>query len=282
MEISARIIEYEDKDAILVVARDVTERKKSRRGTKEIHRRAGEANEELKSLDEMKDEFLSNVSHELKTPLTSIKGYTQLLYDGTLGELNEEQLKAQKTVARNSDRLKRLVDSLLYLSRIQAGTVEYFFEPLRLGEVIELIMEDLKIQANQKKVNLKLDLDEGMPEINGDRDKLTDMLTNVVDNAIKFTPEGGNITISSFVEDDSIHTIIKDSGIGIPKDMIGSLFQRFHQIDASRKRKYGGTGLGLYISKTIAEAHKGTIWIESEGENKGTEVHVKLPIHDAK
>lgn len=281
MEISAQIIEYEDKPSILVVARDVTERKKAEEELKRYAEELAEANEELKSLDKMKDEFLSNVSHELKTPLTSIKGYTQLLSDGTLGELNEEQLKAQKTVSRNSDRLKRLVDSLLYLSRIQAGTVEYFFEPLQIGELLGHIQEDLKIQADQKRINLELKLDEDMPLINGDRDKLTDMITNIVDNAIKFTPEEGNITINSFVDDKDIHITVKDTGIGIPKEMIDNLFQRFYQIDASRKRKYGGTGLGLYISKTIAEAHKGTIWIESEGEGRGTEVHIRIPFSDA-
>ncbi|MBP2029187.1 PAS domain S-box-containing protein [Methanohalophilus levihalophilus] len=280
VEISARIIEYDDKPSILVVARDITERKRAEEELKRYAEELAEANEELKSLDKMKDEFLSNVSHELKTPLTSIKGYTQLLSDGTLGELNEEQLKAQNTVARNSERLKRLVESLLYLSRIQAGTVEYFFEPLQIEEILAHIQEDLKIQASQKKVNLELKLDKEMPLINGDRDKLTDMITNIVDNAIKFTPEEGNVTVSGLAEDEGIHIIVKDSGIGIPKEMIGSLFQRFYQIDSSRKRKYGGTGLGLYISKTIAEAHHGTIWIESEGEGKGTEVHISLPVSD--
>ncbi|MDK2893061.1 ATP-binding protein [Methanohalophilus sp.] len=143
---------------------------------------------------------------------------------------------------------------------------------------METVLEDLKIQADEKKINLKLNLDENIPEINGDWDKLTDMLTNVVDNAIKFTPVGGKITLSAFREDKKIHIVVKDTGIGIPKDMIGKLFQRFYQIDASRKRKYGGTGLGLYISKTIVEAHKGEMWIESEGEGKGTEVHFRLPV----
>jgi PAS domain S-box-containing protein len=277
MEISARIIEYEDRPTILVVARDITERKKAEKDLKKYAGELTEANEELKSLDRMKDEFLSNVSHELKTPLTSISGYTQLLYDGTLGELNEEQLKAQQTVARNAERLERLVESLLYLSRIQAKTAEYFFEPVQICEIIKLIREDLKIQTEQKRINLELNLDDEIPEINGDRDKLTDMLTNVIDNAIKFTPDEGKIVVSSFVEDDNIHIIVKDNGIGIPEEMIDNLFQRFYQIDASRTRKYGGTGLGLYISKTIAQAHNGTVWIESKGENKGTEVHITLP-----
>jgi signal transduction histidine kinase len=259
------------------VARDVTDRKKAEEDLRRYAEELARANEELQSLDRMKDEFLSNVSHELKTPLTSITGYTQLLSDKTLGELNERQSRVEKTVLRNAERLKRLVDSLLYLSRIQAGTVEYVFEPLQVREIIEPILEDLKIVAEQKGVELGMDLGDELPGISGDRDKLTDMLINIVDNAIKFTPEGGRVTIRAFGEGDGIHIVVKDTGIGIPKDMIGNLFQRFYQIDASRKRKYGGTGLGLYISKTVAEAHNGTIRIESEGEGRGTEVHIKLP-----
>jgi PAS domain S-box-containing protein len=277
VEISARSMEYEEMPAILVVARDVTDRKKAEEDLRRYAEELARANEELQSLDRMKDEFLSNVSHELKTPLTSITGYTQLLSDKTLGELNERQSRVEKTVLRNAERLKRLVDSLLYLSRIQAGTVEYVFEPLQVREIIEPILEDLKIVAEQKGVELGMDLGDELPGISGDRDKLTDMLINIVDNAIKFTPEGGRVTIRAFGEGDGIHIVVKDTGIGIPKDMIGNLFQRFYQIDASRKRKYGGTGLGLYISKTVAEAHNGTIRIESEGEGRGTEVHIKLP-----
>jgi PAS domain S-box-containing protein len=277
VEISARSMEYEEMPAILVVARDVTDRKKAEEDLRRYAEELARANEELQSLDRMKDEFLSNVSHELKTPLTSITGYTQLLSDKTLGDLNERQSRVEKTVLRNAERLKRLVDSLLYLSRIQAGTVEYVFEPLQVREIIEPILEDLKIVAEQKGVELGMDLGDELPGISGDRDKLTDMLINIVDNAIKFTPEGGRVTIRAFGEGDGIHIVVKDTGIGIPKDMIGNLFQRFYQIDASRKRKYGGTGLGLYISKTVAEAHNGTIRIESEGEGRGTEVHIKLP-----
>jgi len=115
------------------------------------------------------------------------------------------------------------------------------------------------------------------PKVNGDRDKLTDMLTNIIDNSIKFTPEGGTITVSIEEEEKYLHLIVKDTGIGIPKEKIPKLFQRFYQIDATEKRKYGGTGLGLYICKKIVEAHNGYVWIESEGKGQGTEVHIQLP-----
>jgi signal transduction histidine kinase len=170
------------------------------------------------------------------------------------------------------------VDSLLYLSRTQAGTVQYDFETLNISELADQIIEDLRIQTKEKNLEMIKKIEPDLPPIKGDRDKLTDMFTNIIDNSIKFTPKGGSITIFANKEDGYIHINVKDTGIGIPKGMIDNLFQRFYQIDSSQKRKYGGTGLGLYIAKTIVEAHDGEIWVESEGKGKGTEVHIKLPV----
>lgn len=234
------------------------------------------ANEELKSLDRMKDEFLSNVSHEFKTPLTSIKGYSQLVLDETLGDINDQQKKAMDTVIRNSDRLRRLVDSLLYLSRTQVGRMSYYFEKVQLEEVINNCIHDQLPQANNNGVFLRTEIEE-IPPVRADKDKLTDVLTNLIDNALKFTPKGGQIIVSARKVPIGVHVEVKDTGIGIPADHIPHLFQRFYQVDSSTSRRYGGTGLGLHISKAIVEAHGGKIWIESE-EGKGTTVHVELPM----
>ncbi|MCM1986986.1 PAS domain S-box protein [Methanococcoides seepicolus] len=259
------------------VIEDITTRIESEEALKKYAEELATANEELKSLDQMKDRFLSNVSHELKTPLTSIKGYTELIYDESLGVLSEQQKEVERTVLRNANRLKRLVDSLLYISRVQSGNVQYLFEPVSVVEIVEMTLQDLKIQIEDKKLTVEKNIANNIPTINGDRDKLTDMLTNIVDNSIKFTPEGGSLKFTIEEEDEFIHIVLKDNGIGIPPDMIPMLFQRFYQIDASRTRKYGGTGLGLYICKEIVNAHKGKIWAESEGENKGTGMHIQLP-----
>ncbi|WP_406660811.1 PAS domain S-box protein [Methanolobus sp. ZRKC3] len=235
------------------------------------------ANEELKSLDRMKDEFLSNVSHEFKTPLTSIQGYSQLISDGTLGDVNEQQRKAVETVIRNSERLRRLVDSLLYLSRAQAGKIRYSFDHLRIADVIDNSIQDIALQAESKNITIKKDVPDELPVITADKDKLMDVFINLIDNAIKFTPENGTITVSSNVDGESLHLSVKDTGIGIPESKIPNLFQRFYQIDSSVKRKYGGTGLGLYICRKIVEDHGGNIWVEST-EGEGSTFHIMLPL----
>ncbi len=263
---------------------DITDRmkaeealKRSQKALEKYSEELSRANEELKSLDKMKDQFLSNVSHELKTPLTSIKGYSELLFDESLGDMNDRQKKAEQTILRNVDRLKRLVDSLLYISRSQTGNMEYLFGEVSLKEIVDMVHQDLKIQMEEKGLKFLATVPEDLPLIKGDRDKLTDMLTNIVDNSIKFTPTGGSITITITEEEKNLHMVLSDTGIGIPKDLIPSLFQRFYQIDASHTRKYGGTGLGLYICKEIVKAHEGEVWVESEGKDKGTQVHIKLP-----
>jgi signal transduction histidine kinase len=236
-----------------------------------------QANEELKSLDRMKDDFLSNVSHEFKTPLTSIQGYSQLISDGTLGEVNEQQQKAVETVLRNSERLRRLVDSLLYLSRAQSGKLNYSFEKLDIKDILEHAVQDLALQAASKNIELITDIPSDIPQLDLDRDKMMDVFVNLIDNAVKFTPDGGKVTVSAHVSEGSMYLDVEDTGIGIPENKIPMLFQRFYQVDSSVKRRYGGTGLGLYICKKIVEDHKGDIYVNSE-EGKGTTVHVRLPM----
>ncbi|AKB85221.1 hypothetical protein MCMEM_1168 [Methanococcoides methylutens MM1] len=234
------------------------------------------ANKELKSLDVMKDEFLSNISHELKTPLVSIKGYGELISEETLGALNEQQKKAVGVVLRNSERLRRLIESLLFISGIESKTLQYQFEKVQMAEIIDDVTNDVDLPIKEKGLRTERSVPDDLPLIDGDKTKLSDMLTNLIDNAIKFTPSGGMIILKAYEEEKHLHIEITDTGIGIPQELIPNLFQRFYQIDASIKRKYGGTGVGLYISRSIVEAHKGEIWIESE-EGKGTTVHIRLP-----
>ncbi|WP_367343689.1 PAS domain S-box protein [Methanomethylovorans sp.] len=259
------------------IVEDISERKIAEEKLKEYADELVNANKELQSVDRMKNELLSNVSHELRTPLTSIKGYSDLLIEGTLGKMNYQQLKAVSTVIRNTERLRRLVDSLLYVSMAEVEEIKYDFSKVDIFEVIDNAVTDMAVLITEKNIDVFRHIQEDIPQIEADAKKITDMLTNLLDNALKFTPPQGKIIIIAKKEGKMVHISIEDSGIGIPAELLPHLFQKFYQIDPSIRRKHGGTGLGLFICKNIVEAHKGKIWIESE-EKKGTTVHVLLPI----
>ncbi|MGB8216739.1 MAG: GAF domain-containing protein [Candidatus Methanoperedens sp.] len=234
------------------------------------------AYEELKSLERMKSEFLSNVSHELKTPLVSIRGYSELLYDEKLGLLKDEQKKSLQAIIRNADRLTRLINSILFISKMQAEKLEFKFQSVDMDEIVKVCVDDARSMIDTKQITFEKDIPK-ISKVNGEKDRFTEVITNLLDNAIKFTPSGGKISIKAQDEGEFVHLTVTDNGIGIPLEIIPKLFSRFYQADASASRKYGGTGLGLYITKNIVDAFRGKIWIESE-VGKGTIVHVLLPI----
>ncbi len=234
------------------------------------------AYEELKSLDRMKSEFLSNVSHELKTPLVSIRGYSELLHDEKLGLIKDEQKKSLEAIIRNADRLTRLINSILFISKMQAERLEFQFQPVDMGEIIKICVDDARSMIDTKQITLEKDIT-GISKASGEKDRFIEVISNLLDNAIKFTPIGGKISIKGRDDGEFVHLEVIDNGIGIPSNIIPKLFSRFYQADASASRKYGGTGLGLYITKNIVDAFHGKIWIESE-VGKGTKVHVLLPI----
>ncbi len=242
----------------------------------ESYKKLQKAYEELQTLDKMKDEFISNVSHELKTPLISIKGYGELLYDEKQGCISEEQKKSLEAIIRNADRLTRLINSILFISRLQAGNIDFIFQPLDLDEIVVVCEDDFKSMMDKKQIFYEKNIS-AISKIKGDRDRFMEVIGNLLDNAIKFTPMGGKISIKAWDEAENVHLTVSDNGIGIPKDIIPKLFMRFYQVDASMSRKYGGAGLGLYITKTIIDAFGGKIWVESE-VGKGTTVHVLLPV----
>lgn len=234
------------------------------------------AYDELKSLDKMKNDFVSNVSHELKTPLVSIKGYSELMCNESLGALNEKQTEAMEVVSRNSERLRHLIDSLIYLTMEKAKKIELTLVPIQIVDVIKHTSSNVNPIIEKKGLIITTDIPDELPKVNGDKDMLTEVMINLIDNAIKFTHTGGEIKITACEEPKAVHITVKDTGVGIPKDAISKLFDQFYQVDASTTRRYGGTGLGLHIAKSIVEVHNGQIWVESE-EGIGTTVHVSLP-----
>ncbi len=241
--------------------------------------RLADQNERLLELDRMKDEFVALVSHELRTPLTSILGYLELVLEGDAGEVTEEQRQFLSVVERNSQRLLRLVGDLLLIAQIEAGKLTLQYGVADLAKLARDCVEAARPRADEKGVALVLEAGP-VPALSGDRVRLAQLLDNLVSNAIKFTPEGGKVTVGLTREDGRALLAVSDTGIGIPVDEQARLFERFFRTSGATERAIQGTGLGLYISKAIAEAHGGEISLES-AENVGTTFLIVLPLESA-
>ncbi|MGQ9645608.1 MAG: ATP-binding protein [Thermodesulfobacteriota bacterium] len=238
------------------------------------------ANQELKQVDEMKSEFVSVASHELRTPLATIKNAVQLVLKGMAGEVNEAQANFLAMAEKNINRLTNILNDLLDLSRIEAGKFGMKFEELDLRAPISFVLSSLKTQADGKSVRLESDVPTDLPYVYGDREKVAQILTNLVGNAVKFTPEGGTVTISARLLEttrDAVRISIRDTGIGIPNDQLEKIFEKFHQVESPLHHSVSGTGLGLAITKGLVEAHQGKIWVESE-VGKGSTFTFILPL----
>jgi two-component system sensor histidine kinase VicK len=246
--------EENNADGIIAVLHDITEQQK---------------------LENMRKEFVANVSHELRTPLTSIKSYSETLLDGAL-EDREIAEKFLGVINSEADRMTRLVKDLLQLSRLDNNQMKWDMQKISFDVLVKNCIEKVRFASTDKNQILEcFTIGEAM-EIVADRDRIEQVVLNILTNAIKYTPEGGKITVYIGKMYSDVYVKVADSGIGIPKDDIDRIFERFYRTDKARSREMGGTGLGLAIAKEIVEAHKGTISVASE-QGKGTEVTVKLP-----
>ncbi|MDA0525609.1 sensor histidine kinase [Methanococcoides alaskense] len=241
----------------------------------QLFEKTQKAYDELRSLENLKNEFFANLSHELKTPMISIKGFSELLGDGKFGPLNPEQSKANDAVVRNAEQLKDLIDSLLYMCMEREGKYKYEFTALPVKRLIINSIEKARAQVSSNNILFRGDIPDNMPDIYGDEERLTTALNNIMDNSVKFMSEG-EVIVSVQDEGDYIHLRIKDNGIGIPRDKVDKVFDSFYQVDGSLTRMYGGTGIGLNVSKRIIDVHNGKIWLKSL-EGFGTTVHILLP-----
>lgn len=230
---------------------------------------------EQEKLDKMRKDFVANVSHELRTPLTTIKSYTETLLDGALDN-KEYTLNFLNVINSESERMTRLVKDLLQLSKLDYDKMEWNMKSLNILNLLKDCMVKMEIAAKQKNQSLDFEAFGDLCEINGDKDRIEQVIINIISNAIKYTPENGSIKVTAKRLEGSVEIRIADSGIGIPKDELPRLFERFYRVDKARSRAMGGTGLGLSIAKNIVEAHKGSIRIESEYE-KGSEVIINFP-----
>jgi len=231
--------------------------------------------ERLKEVVKVKSDFLSTVSHELRTPLTCMKESIDIILGGLVGEINSQQRKFLNITTRNIDRLSRLIDNVLHFQKLEAGKMKLHMAPNDMNEVIRDVKETMAPLADEKGITLDIRLDETIPAADFDKDKITQVLMNLTDNAIKFTHKGG-IVIESYQRDGSVCVYVKDTGLGIRKESLPRLFCEFEQLSDPKEGKIGGSGLGLAISRKIVEEHNGRIWPESEF-NKGTTFYFELP-----
>lgn len=231
---------------------------------------------ELKKLDDSKTEFLSLASHQLRTPLSAIKGYLSMVMEGDFGKLQKETETAIKNVYQSNERLIALVNDLLNITRIEAGKLEYHSRETDFGKLVEGVIKELEMTAKTKGLELKQKLSK-LPLINIDPDKIRQVLMNLIDNALKYT-EKGNVVVHAKKVDGHILVEVKDTGIGISRDKTENLFEWFSRGKGALRLDSGGFGLGLYIAKKIIEKANGKIWAESPGENKGSTFTFSLPI----
>ena len=228
-----------------------------------------------RKLEEMRREFVANVSHELKTPLTTDKSYTETLIDDDLHD-KDMGIKFLNVILGEIDRMNRIVSDLLLLSRIDYNRTDWQKEPFSLDELLKNVVEKLSLDAEKRGHTLTYEASSILPMFEGDRDRIEQVVTNIISNAIKYTPDGGTIRVYAGFVLNEVYIRVKDNGIGIPESDLKRIFERFYRVDKARSRAFGGTGLGLSIAKEIVEAHGGTISIESK-VGSGTTVLIRFP-----
>lgn len=246
----------------------------------QLYEQLKETNARLVELDRLKNEFLSLASHQMRAPLTSIKGFASLLLEGDLGEITPKVREAIEKIFASANLMVRSVEDFLNVSRIEQGQMKYDFAQDDIGTLAGEMVKRFKPVADQKKIALVFE-----PRVSGltvsmDTYKLEQVLTNLIDNAIKYTLEG-SVTVIAERHDQMARIVVKDSGVGMSPEAIGKLFQRFARAEGAGKVNVAGTGLGLYVARQMIEAHGGKIWAESEGENKGSSFIIELPIMTA-
>jgi len=240
----------------------------------DTRQRLESAYQRLQEFSELKDQMLQNISHELRTPLTLIKGYLELMLMDEMGSLLAEQRATLGTVLRRVDDVVRIVDQIVSLSPITSLSLD--FRPIPVGPLLSEMVEVFQQRTAGSKVALAL---EPVPEglyLYGEPEKIRQVCYNILDNSVKFSPDGGRITVRAAAEDVYVHLVFQDEGIGIPKARLSSIFDTFYQVDGSTTRRFGGLGLGLAVVNRVVAAHNGKVWAESE-LSRGSAFHVLLP-----
>lgn len=232
---------------------------------------------EQRRLDDARREFVANVSHELRTPLTNIRSYTETLLDAAGDIPLDTEKQFLGVISSESERMARIVTDLLTLSKLDYGRMELRMQRFSLSALLHKVADAMKFTAEDSGHEMTVDAPDSLPEITGDRERIEQVVVNILSNAVKYTPSGGHIRLAACRgEKSTVRITVQDDGIGIPAEDVPRLFERFYRVDKARSRAAGGTGLGLAIAKEIVEQHGGHIELESE-YGKGTTVHITLP-----
>ena len=287
--------EVKRKEELEIANAEINERKEQ---LQQMADKLANANDNLRKLDNAKTEFISIASHQLRTPVTAIKGFASLLLEGSYGELSDGVHGALEKVYASSERLVNLIEDLLNVSRIESGRMQFAFEKASVEKLIKELYDNFILIAKTKKFYLDMKLPEvSLPEIVMDYVKIRELVSNFIDNALKYTEKGGatvkaELRDSGVVIDESgfviegkksefgkmIRITVSDTGIGIPREEIPYLFKKFSRGKDVSRLHVGGTGLGLYVGKAIAEAHHGQVWVESDGAGLGSRFIIEIPI----
>ncbi len=233
----------------------------------------------LRKLERVRRDFVANVSHELKTPLTAIQGFAETLLAGAIDD-PQNRIRFLEIILDHSRRLARLTEDLLKLSKMDADRLDLEIRRLSVSQFVQGCVETIQRPAAEKDLRISVNLQESIPDIAADRRRLAEVLQNLLDNAIQYTPPGGQIMVSASADRDEVMFTVSDTGIGIPQADQPRIFERFYRVDAARSREVGGTGLGLSIAKHLVEAHGGRIWVESE-VGQGSQFHFTVPVFDS-
>jgi two-component system, sensor histidine kinase and response regulator len=234
----------------------------------------------LSELNQLKANIVANISHELRTPLTHLKGYLELLLAGDLGILNEQQHSALSIIERSSDRLGRLIEDLLLFSISERDQMHLSVEPFGLQTLSLSAIHKTKHKAKERNIKLVCDCEDNLAQVEGDEEKISWVIMQLLDNAIKFTQPGGTVTLRVRQQDRMVNVLVLDTGIGIPPTQINEVFDSFYQLDGSTTRRAGGTGLGLALAKNIIEAHGSIIRVTSD-VGKGSCFSFSLKVHQS-
>jgi len=278
-QLSANVVMDEEDVPICMMASfiDITARKKAVEKLRKSQMRIERQNVQLKKLDKLKSNFLNITSHELRTPMCSMKGYVQMLLKKTLGDITEEQKRGLMVILRNVDRLDNLIQDVLDISRLESGTMKFITEITDIQKMIGEVSETMRTSADLKHVRINKEIEGNLPDLVIDQERIKQVLINVVDNAIKFSPDGTVIIIRAKKEGKNVLFEVQDFGRGIPKDKQKKIFETFYQVDYNMDRTFGGAGLGLAVSRGIVIAHGGSIWVKSK-LGKGSTFGFTLPV----